>query len=163
MGIEERVLEFARKSINADSSNLRKNAITILGWTGELQDISLIGERLLNDTNATCRAEAVNFFMDIKSQSSFDKLIQEIEEFDDSIKLPTFSSQPFIDKALPFLKQAISQETDYFILGCMIDAVKEMTGKKFDLPQYAINNIDTERIDKAKLKVERFFKKLYKE
>ena len=159
----ERMLEFARKAINADNYNLRKNAIIILGWIGEIQDISLVGERLLNDTNETCRTQAAKFFMNKQSQSSIDKFIRAVEEFDDSIKLTRRSIQPVIDKSLPFLKQAISQETDYFILGCMIAAVKKMTGKKFDLPQYAINNIDTERIDKAKLKVERFFKKLYNE
>ncbi|MDR0466083.1 MAG: hypothetical protein LBH94_01860, partial [Deltaproteobacteria bacterium] len=65
--------------------------------------------------------------------------------------------------ALPYLKQAISQEKDYFALGCMIDVVKTLTGKNFNLPQYAIDSVDKEKIDNAKLKVERFFKKLYGE
>jgi len=64
---------------------------------------------------------------------------------------------------LPYLKQAISQETDYFTLGTIIEVVKELTGKKFGLPQYAIDNVDKEKILEAKQKVERFFKKLYKE
>jgi hypothetical protein len=59
------------------------------------------------------------------------------------------------------LKQAISQESDYYALGTMIEVVGELTGKKFGLPQYAVENVDKEKIDNAKRKVERFFKKLY--
>jgi len=139
---KERTLEYVRKFANADNDYLRDRAIIVLGWIGGIQDIPLLGEHLLNDTNAKCRTWSATSFMQMYFRRK---------------------SQSLVDKALPFLKQAISQETDYFALGCMIDVVKELTGKKFDLPQYAIDNLDTERIDKAKLKVERFFKKLYKE
>jgi hypothetical protein len=75
------------------------------------------------------------------------------------------------DKALPYLRQAILREANYFALGCAIDAIKELTGKNFDLPQYVINHLDEEKIDDAdkekvdaaRRKVERFFRKLYKE
>ena len=139
---KERTLEYVRKFANADNDYLRDRAIIVLGWIGDIQDIPLLGEHLLNDANAKCRTWSATSFMQMYFRRK---------------------NQSLVDKALPFLKQAISQETDYFALGCMIDVVKELTGKKFDLPQYAIDNIDTERIDKAKLKVERFFKKLYKE
>ena len=139
---KERTLEYARKFADFDNDYLRDRAIIVLGWIGGIQDIPLLGEHLLNDTNAKCRSWSASSFMQMYFRSK---------------------SQSLVDKALPFLRRAISQETDYFALGCMIDVVKELTGKKFDLPQYAINNIDTQRIDNAKLKVERFFKKLYKE
>jgi len=139
---KERTLEYARKFANADSDFLRDRSIIVLGWIGDIQDIPLLGEHLLNDTNTKCRTWSATSFM----QMYFRK-----------------KSQSVVDKALPFLKQAISQETDYFALGCMIDVVKELTGKKFDLPQYAIDNVDKEKIDNAKLKVEQYFKKLYKE
>ena len=135
---KERTLAYARKFANANSDFLRDRAIIVLGWIGGLEDIPLLGEHLLNDTNAKCRTWAAL-----------------------SLNFPN-KSKSLVDKALPLLKQAISQEKDYYALGCMIDVVKELTGKKFDLPQNAIDNIDAERIDAAKLKVERFFKKLYK-
>ena len=139
---KERTLEYARKFANANNDYLRDRAIIVLGWIGGIKDIPLLGEHLLNDTNAKCRTWSATSFMQMYFRRK---------------------SKSLVDKVLPYLKQAISQETDYFALGCMIDVVKELTGKKFDLPQYAIDNIDKERIDNAKLKVERFFKKQYKE
>jgi hypothetical protein len=139
---KERTLEYARNFANIDDDLLRETAIIVLGWIGGIQDISLLGEHLLNDKNAKCRTWSATSFMQMNFR---------------------LTSQSLVDKALPYLRQAISQETDYFALGSMIKVVKELTGKKFDLPQYAIDNIDKERIDNAKLKVERFFKKLYNE
>ena len=137
---KERTLTYARKFANADSDFLRDRAIIVLGWIGGIQDIPLLGEHLLNDTNAKCRTWSATSFMQMYFRRK---------------------SKSLVDKALTLLKQAISQETDYFALGCMIDVVKELTGKKFDLPKYAIDNVDKDKIDAAKLKVERFFKKLY--
>jgi len=137
-----RTLEYARKFANSDNEYLRERAIIVLGWIGGIQDIPLLGEHLLKDKNAKCRTWSATSFMQMNFRNK---------------------SKSLVDKTLPFLKQAISQETDYFALGCMIDVVKELTGKKFDLPQNAIDNIDRERIDAAKQKVERFFRRLYKE
>jgi hypothetical protein len=139
---KERTLEYARKFANADNDYLRDRAIIVLGWIGGIKDIPLLGEHLLNDTNAKCRTWSATSFMQMYFRRK---------------------SKSLVKKVLPYLKQAISQETDYFALGSMIDVVKELTGKKFDLPQYAIDNIDKEKIDNAKLKVERFFKKQYNE
>jgi len=139
---KERTLEYARKFAHSNDDLLRETAIIVLGWIGNEQDIPLLGENLLNDTNAKCRTWSATSFMQMNFR---------------------LKSKSLVDKALLYLKQAISQETDYFALGSMIDVVKELTGKEFDLAQYAINNIDKERIDNAKLKVEQFFKKLYNE
>ena len=136
---KERTLEYARKFADAADDFLRDRAIIVLGWIGGEEDIPLLGKHLLNDTNAKCRTWSATSFMQMYFR---------------------IKSQSLVDKALPLLKQAISQETDYFALGCMIDVVKELTGKTFGLPQYAIDNVDKEKIDDAKLKVERFFKKL---
>ena len=134
-------MEYVRKFANTDDNLLREAAIIVLGWIGNEKDIPLLGEHLLNDTNTKCRAWSATTFMQMYFRRK---------------------SQSLVDKSLPYLKQAISQETDYFVFASMIDVVKELTGRKFDLPQHAIDNIDKERIDNAKLKVERFFKKLYK-
>jgi len=139
---KERTLAYARKFANADNDYLRDRAIIVLGWIGGIQDVSLLGEHLLNDTNTQCRTWSATSF----AQMYFHR-----------------KNQSLVEKALPYLRQAISQETDYFALGCMIDVVKELTGKNFGLPQYAIDNVDKEKIDNAKLKVEWFFKKLYDE
>ena len=137
---KERTLEYARKFADAADDSLREKAIIVLGWIGGVGDVPLLGRHLLGDTNAKCRTWSASSFM----QMFFRR-----------------KSQSLVDKALPLLKQAISQETDYFALGCMIDVVGELTGKNFGLPRYAIDNADAEKIDAAKAKVERFFKKLY--
>ena len=134
---KERTLSYARKFANADDDFLRDRAIIVLGWIGDIADIPLLGDHLLNDTNAKCRAWSASSFMQMYFRSK---------------------SPSLVDKALPYLKQAVSQETDYLALACMIDVVKELTGKNFGLPRYAIDNVDKEKIDNAKLKVERFFK-----
>ena len=139
---KERTLEYARKFANADNDYLREKAILVLGWIGGVKDIPLFGNRLLNDSNAKCRTWSATSFMQMYFRRK---------------------SKSLVEKALPYLKQAISQETDYYALGCMIDVVKELTGKNFGLPQYAIENVDKEKIDVAKAKVERFFEKLYRE
>ncbi len=133
---KERILAYARKFADAADESLREKAIII----GGIQDVPLLGRHLLGDTNAKCRTWSASSFMQMYFRRK---------------------SQSLVDKALPLLKQAISQETDYFALGCMIDVVKELTGKNFGLPRYAIDNADAEKIDAAKAKVERFFKKLY--
>lgn len=139
---KESTLEYARKFAEADSTNLRERAIIVLGWIGGVGDISLLGEHLLNDPDAKCRAWSASAFMQMYFRRK---------------------SQPLVDKALPYLKQSISQETDYFALGVMIRVVEQLSGKKFGLPQYAIDNADEEKINAAKPKVERYLKKLYGE
>ena len=135
---EKRVLEYARKFVNADDAYLRYNAIGVLCAFGSKKDFPLLGEHLQNDINAHCRAWAALYFTHRKRQS-------------------------WVDKALPYLKQAISQETDYYALSMMIEAVKELTGKNFGLSQKAMRDTNKEKIDAAKQKVERFFKERYNE
>jgi len=146
---QKRTLEYARKFANAEDDYLRDRAIIVLGWIGSEKDVPLLGERLLNDANAKCRTWSATSFMQMYFRRK---------------------SKSLVEKALPYLKQAISQEKNYFALGVMIDVVKELTGKKFGLPQYVIDNAnvadnkidssDKEKIEAAKAKVERFFKKI---
>lgn len=135
---KERTLAYIRKFAGAENNYLRDRAIIVLGWIGEIKDIPLLGEHLLNDANAKCRAWSATSFMQMYFRSK---------------------SKSLVEKALPYLKQAITQETDYFALGCMIEVVSALTGKKFGLPQYAIDNADKEKIDAAKAKAERFLNK----
>ena len=43
----------------------------------------------------------------------------------------------------------------------MIEVVQELTQKRFGFTRKRIDKIEKEKIDSAKLKVERFFNKLY--
>jgi hypothetical protein len=136
---KERTLAYARKFADSENDRLREQAIIVLGWIGGAKEMSLLGEHLLNDTCAKCRTWSATSFMQMYFRRK---------------------SKSLIERDLPYLKQAISQESDWFVLGCMIDVVKELTGKNFGLPQYAIDNIDEEKILAAKAKAERYFNKL---
>lgn len=139
---KDKVIDYTRKLALSSDTYTRDRAIIVLGWIGTIKDIPLLADRLLNDPNEKCRTWAAASFIQMWYRNK---------------------SKKFADKVLPYLHQSIGQEKDYFALGCMIDVVKELTGKKFALPQYAIDNVDKEKINNAKLKVERFFKKLYNE
>lgn len=137
---KEKVVDYARKLALSPDACTRNRAIIVLGWIGTMKDIPLLADRLLNDPDEKCRTWSATSFMQMWFRNKSKKLVEEV---------------------LPFLRKAIENERDYFALGCMIDVVKELTGKNFALPQYAINNIDKEKIDNAKLKVKRYFEKLY--
>ena len=136
---KDKVIDYARKFAFSSVTYTRHRAIIVLGWIGITKDIPLLADRLLNDPNEKCRTWAATSFMQMYFRNK---------------------SEKYVAKVLPYLKQSIGQEKDYFALGCMINVVKELTGKKFGLSQYAIDNVDKEKIDNAKLKVERFLKKL---
>ncbi len=139
---KHKVIDYTRKLAISSDTYTRDRAIIVLGWIGTTEDIPLLADRLLNDPNEKCRTWAATSFMQMWFSNK---------------------SEKYVESVLPYLHQSIKQEKDYFALACMIDVVKELTGKMFGLPQYAIDNVDKEKINNAKLKVERFFKKLYNE
>lgn len=113
----------------------------MLGWIGSSKDITLLSELLISDPDSRCRAWAATAFM----QQWFRN-----------------NRPSFIDKALPSLRKAIDTEKDLFTLGCYIMTVQTITKKRFGLSDRDIDNEDKQKIEDAKLKVERFFNKLYK-
>jgi len=137
---KEKVVDYARKLTLSTDTYVRDRAIIVLGWIGTPDDIPLIADRLLNDLDNKCRAWAASSFM----QMWFRK-----------------KSKTLVEKVLPYLRTAIEQEKDYFALGSMINTVQELTAKRFGLSQTSINNADPEKIENAKAKVSRYFKKLY--
>ncbi|WP_108823619.1 HEAT repeat domain-containing protein [Dysgonomonas sp. Marseille-P4361] len=139
---KDKVIDYVRKLALSSDGYTRERAIIVLGWIGVMEDVLLLADRLMNDSNEKCRTWAATSFMQMWFRTKSEELVA---------------------KALPHLYQSIKQEKDYFALGSMIDVVKELTGKKFGLPQYAIDSVDIEKIESAKLKVERFFRKLYHE
>lgn len=139
-GRKDKIIDYARKLALSLDTYTRNRAIIVIGWIGTMKDIPLLADRLLNDPDDKCRTWSATSFMQMWFRNKNKKLAERV---------------------LPFLRQAIENEKDYFALGCIINVVKELTGKSFALPQYAIDNVDKEKIDNAKLKAERYFKKLY--
>ncbi|MDR2921615.1 MAG: HEAT repeat domain-containing protein [Tannerella sp.] len=135
-----KVVDYAEKLALSSDSYTRDRAIIVLGWIGSMKDIPLLADRLLNDPDEKCRTWAATSFMQMWFRDE---------------------SQELVEQVLPYLQQSIAQEKDYFALGCMISTVQELTKKRFGLAQKDIDNTDKEKIDSAKLKVERFLNKRY--
>jgi hypothetical protein len=51
-------------------------------------------------------------------------------------------------------------EKDYFVLGVVIETIKELTQNKFGIAKKYIDNLDKEKMDIAKRKIEKYFEKL---
>jgi hypothetical protein len=139
---KERTLNYARKFANAENAFLRNHAIIVLGWIGGSGDLPLLADHLLNDPDAQCRTWSATSFMQMWFRRK---------------------SRALVDKVLPLLWKALQRETDWFATGCMIDVVQTLTRKRFGLSQKSIDNVEIDRIELAKGKVERYFKKLFNE
>jgi hypothetical protein len=139
---KERTLNYARKFTNAENAFLRNRAIIVLGWIGGSGDFPLLADHLLNDPDAKCRTWSATAFMQMWFRRK---------------------NRALVDKALPLLWKALQQETDWFATGCIIDVVQTLTQKRFGLSQKSIDNVEIDRIELAKGKVERYFKKMFNE
>jgi hypothetical protein len=74
----------------------------------------------------------------------------------------SFRKKINMEKILPYLYESIKQEQDYFVIGIIMVTIQKLTGKKFALSQKAVDNIDIEKINISKIKIIRYFEKLYK-
>ncbi len=119
----------------------RDRAIIVLGWIGGAEDLPLLAKIIETDKNPKCRAWAATSLM----QMYFRR-----EQQGDAIKVFAF----------PVLQKAILAETDYYALGCMITAVGEISGKSFRLTRAAVENVDVDKVEKAKKSAIRFLSKL---
>ena len=120
------------------NENTREKAIIVLGWIGGNEEIELLGNSLLNDKNNKCRAWSASSFMQI----SFRKKIN-------------------IEKILPYLYKSIKQEQDNFVIEIIINTLQEITKKKFGLRQKDMNINNIEAVNKSKVKVLKYFEKMY--
>ena len=135
---KHKTLEYARKLTKSTDDYTRDRAIIVLGWLGTTQDTEILEEHLLNDKNSKCRAWGASSFMQMWFKSNSEDL-----------KLKSFKS----------FQKALTTETDYFVLAVIIGAIRETGQKKFDISQKALDNLETEKIDIAKIKVQSFLAK----
>ena len=134
---KQRTLEYSIKFVKNSNANTREKAIIVLGWLGGNKEIDLLGNILLNDTINKCRAWSASSFMQI----SFRKKIN-------------------FEKILPYFYKALKQEKDFFVIGNIVNSVQEILKKKFGLKQKDLETNNTVEIEKAKIKVLKYFEKL---
>lgn len=122
---------------SSEASNRRK-LIIALGWIGSISEIEILGQHLLTDQDALCRAWSASSLM----QLSFHQVEKEV----------------LMEKMKDLFGEAITEEKDLQACALMIEAVQVLFGKKW-IPTSAVEKLEIERIEKARKSAIRFLKK----
>lgn len=120
-----------------EASNRRK-LIIALGWIGSISEIEILGQHLLTDQDALCRAWSASSLM----QLSFHQVEKEV----------------LMEKTKDLFREAIVEEKDFRTCALMIEAAQVLFGKKW-IPTSAVEKLETEKIEKARKSAIRFLKK----
>jgi len=122
---------------SSEASNRRK-LIIALGWIGSISEIEILGQHLLTDQDALCRAWSASSLM----QLSFHQVEKEV----------------LMEKMKDLFSEAITEEKDLQACALMIEAAQVLFGKKW-IPTSAVEKLEIEKIEKARKSAIRFFKK----
>ena len=122
---------------SSEASNRRK-LIIALGWIGSISEIEILGQHLLTDQDALCRSWSASSLM----QLSFHQVEKEV----------------LIEKTKELFGEAIAEEKDFRACALMIEAAQVLFGKKW-IPTSAVENLEVEKIEKARKSAIRFLKK----
>ena len=122
---------------SSEASNRRK-LIIALGWIGSISEIEILGQHLLADQDALCRAWSASSLM----QLSFHQVEKEV----------------LMEKMKDLFGEAITEEKDLQACALMIEAAQVLFGKKW-IPTSAVEKLEIERIEKARKSAIRFLKK----
>lgn len=124
--------------LNTTDNDLRSKIIIALGWVASVNDIDVLINKMLNDNYRLCRAWASSSLM----QMSFSGVNQDILR----------------EKTKSAFVQAINVEKDLYACGIMIESAQTLFGKKW-ISSSAVENIDIEKIEKARKSAIRFLGK----
>jgi len=122
---------------SSEASNRRK-LIIALGWIGSISEIEILGQHLLTDQDALCRAWSASSLM----QLSFHQIEKEV----------------LMEKMKDLFSEAITEEKDLQACALMIEAAQVLFGKKW-IPTSAVEKLEIEKIEKARKSAIRFLKK----
>ena len=124
--------------LNTNDEILRRKIVIAFGWVGTSKEIDLLTQLMLKDSDALCRAWSATSLM----QMSFHRVDKEI----------------ICKKTKNVFSQAIEKEKDLYACGIMIEAAQILFGKKW-ISSSAIENIEFEKIEKARKTAVRFLSK----
>ena len=122
---------------SSEASNRRK-LIIALGWIGSISEIEILGQHLLTDQDALCRAWSASSLM----QLSFHQVEKEV----------------LMEKMKGLFGEAITEEKDLQACALMIEAAQVLFGKKW-IPTSAVEKLEIEKIEKARKSAIRFLKR----
>lgn len=124
--------------IEINDNLLRQKIIIALGWIGSSNEIDILTKQMLEDKDSLCRAWAVSSLMQMSFHGVEKELIQE--------------------KTKACLALTIADEDDLYTCGIMIESAQILFGKKW-ISSSAVEDVDVEKIEKARKSAVRFLKK----
>lgn len=119
-------------------NSLRRKVIIALGWIGSSNEIDILTKQMSEDKDSLCRAWSASSLMQMSFHGVEKELLQE--------------------KTKSCFASAIVAETDLHVCGIMIEAAQILFGKKW-ISSSAVEDVDVEKIEKARKSAVRFLKK----
>ena len=124
--------------IKTNDNILRRKVIVAFGWVGTSKEINILTQQMFNESDALCRAWSATSLM----QMSFHRVDKEI----------------ICKKTKTIFAKVIESEKDLYACGIMIEAVQILFAKKW-ISSSAVENIEFEKIEKARKTAMRFLSK----
>lgn len=124
--------------IKTNDNILRRKVIIAFGWVGTSKEIDILTQQMFNESDALCRTWSATSLM----QMSFHRVDKEI----------------ICKKTKTIFAKVIESEKDLYACGIMIEAVQILFAKKW-ISSSAVENIEFEKIEKARKTVVRFLNK----
>ena len=134
----EQVLPVLISLLPSSEASNRRKLIIALGWIGSIGEIEILGQHLLTDKDALCRAWSASSLM----QLSFHQVEKEV----------------LMEKTKDLFGEAIAEEKDFRACALMIEAAQVLFGKKW-IPTSAVEKLEIEKIEKARKSAIKFLKR----
>ena len=124
--------------IKINDNILRRKVIVAFGWVGTSKEINILTQQMFNESDALCRAWSATSLM----QMSFHRVDKEI----------------ICKKTKTIFAKVIESEKDLYACGIIIEAAQILFAKKW-ISSSAVENIELEKIEKARKTAVRFLSK----
>ena len=133
-----RLIPVITSLIEINDNLLRQKIIIALGWIGSSNEIDILTKQMSEDKDSLCRAWAASSLMQMSFHGVEKELIQE--------------------KTKACLALTIVNEDNLYACGIMIESAQILFGKKW-ISSSAVEDVDVEKIEKARKSAVRFLKK----
>ena len=124
--------------IKTNDNILRRKVIIAFGWVGTSKEIDILTQQMFNESDALCRTWSATSLM----QMSFHRVDKEI----------------ICKKTKTIFAKVIESEKDLYACGIIIEAAQILFAKKW-ISSSAVENIELEKIEKARKTAVRFLSK----
>lgn len=133
-----RLIPIMTSFIETKDALLRQKIIIALGWIGSSNEIDILTKQMSEDKDSLCRAWSASSLMQMSFHGIDKELLQE--------------------KTKLCFASVIAAETDLHACGIMIESAQILFGKKW-ISQSAVEDLDTEKIEKSRKSAVRFLNK----